>query len=63
MKQVILDSIRSAGSRVRRARHGDRTSVAHVKPGDLVINLQRENWVQKRRIGSIGLGRVLKRKD
>src|SRR5437773_6021849 len=24
--------------------------VAHVKPGDLVINLQRENWAQKRKI-------------
>lgn len=24
--------------------------VSHVKPGDLVINLQRENWVQKRRV-------------
>ncbi len=24
--------------------------VAHVKPGDLVINLQRENWAQKRRV-------------
>jgi NADPH:quinone reductase-like Zn-dependent oxidoreductase len=26
--------------------------VAHVKPGDLVINLQRENWAQKRRVKS-----------
>ena len=25
-------------------------SVAHVKPGDLVINLQRENWAQRRRV-------------
>jgi len=25
-------------------------SVKHVKPGDLVINLQRENWAQKRRV-------------
>ena len=25
-------------------------SVRHVKPGDLVINLQRENWTQKRRV-------------
>jgi len=25
-------------------------SVRHVKPGDLVINLQRENWAQKRRV-------------
>ena len=24
--------------------------VSHVKPGDLVINLQRENWTQKRRL-------------
>jgi NADPH:quinone reductase-like Zn-dependent oxidoreductase len=24
--------------------------VAHVKPGDLVINLQRENWAQRRRV-------------
>jgi len=24
--------------------------VKHVKPGDLVINLQRENWAQKRRV-------------
>lgn len=24
--------------------------VAHVRPGDLVINLQRENWTQKRRV-------------
>jgi mitochondrial enoyl-[acyl-carrier protein] reductase / trans-2-enoyl-CoA reductase len=24
--------------------------VTHVKPGDLVINLQRENWAQKRRV-------------
>ena len=26
------------------------TGVAHVKPGDLVINLQRENWTQRRRV-------------
>lgn len=26
--------------------------VGHVKPGDLVINLQRENWAQKRRVKS-----------
>src|SRR5438045_6370404 len=26
--------------------------VSHVKPGDLVINLQRENWTQKRRVKS-----------
>ncbi|MBS0550621.1 MAG: zinc-dependent alcohol dehydrogenase family protein [Proteobacteria bacterium] len=25
-------------------------AVKHVKPGDLVINLQRENWTQKRRV-------------
>ena len=25
-------------------------SVKHVKPGDLVINLQRENWTQRRRV-------------
>src|SRR5258708_8346527 len=25
-------------------------NVKHVKPGDLVINLQRENWAQKRKI-------------
>jgi NADPH:quinone reductase-like Zn-dependent oxidoreductase len=25
-------------------------NVKHVKPGDLVINLQRENWAQKRRV-------------
>jgi mitochondrial enoyl-[acyl-carrier protein] reductase / trans-2-enoyl-CoA reductase len=25
-------------------------AVKHVKPGDLVINLQRENWVQKRKV-------------
>src|SRR3954467_2496725 len=24
--------------------------VAHVKPGDLVINLQRENWAERRRV-------------
>src|SRR5215471_8002409 len=24
--------------------------VVHVKPGDLVINLQRENWTQRRRV-------------
>jgi NADPH:quinone reductase-like Zn-dependent oxidoreductase len=24
--------------------------VSHVKPGDLVINMQRENWAQKRRV-------------
>jgi NADPH:quinone reductase-like Zn-dependent oxidoreductase len=24
--------------------------VTHVKPGDLVINLQRENWAQRRRV-------------
>jgi trans-2-enoyl-CoA reductase len=24
--------------------------VSHVKPGDLIINLQRENWAQKRRV-------------
>ncbi len=27
------------------------SGVAHVKPGDLVINLQRENWAQRRRVG------------
>lgn len=26
------------------------SAVQHVKPGDLVINLQRENWTQKRRV-------------
>jgi mitochondrial enoyl-[acyl-carrier protein] reductase / trans-2-enoyl-CoA reductase len=26
------------------------TGVSHVKPGDLVINLQRENWTQRRRV-------------
>jgi mitochondrial enoyl-[acyl-carrier protein] reductase / trans-2-enoyl-CoA reductase len=26
------------------------TGVKHVKPGDLVINLQRENWAQKRKV-------------
>jgi NADPH:quinone reductase-like Zn-dependent oxidoreductase len=26
--------------------------VSHVKPGDLVINLQRENWAQKRRVNA-----------
>src|SRR6059036_623532 len=26
--------------------------VSHVKPGDLVINLQRENWAQRRRVKS-----------
>src|SRR5476649_1823750 len=25
-------------------------NVKHVKPGDLVINLQRENWTQKRKV-------------
>ena len=25
-------------------------SVKHVKPGDLVINLQRENWAEKRKV-------------
>lgn len=25
-------------------------AVTHVKPGDLVINLQRENWVQRRKV-------------
>lgn len=25
-------------------------AVSHVKPGDLVINLERENWTQKRRV-------------
>jgi trans-2-enoyl-CoA reductase len=28
-------------------------AVKHVKPGDLVINLQRENWVQKRRVKGV----------
>ena len=28
------------------------TGVTHVKPGDLVINLQRENWAQRRRVKS-----------
>ena len=28
-------------------------SVKHVKPGDLVINLQRENWAQKRRVKGV----------
>ncbi|MBN9088204.1 MAG: zinc-dependent alcohol dehydrogenase family protein [Reyranella sp.] len=27
--------------------------VRHVKPGDLVINLQRENWAQKRRVKGV----------
>ena len=26
------------------------SGVAHVKPGDLIINLQRENWTQRRRV-------------
>ena len=26
--------------------------LSHVKPGDLVINLQRENWTQRRRVGA-----------
>jgi NADPH:quinone reductase-like Zn-dependent oxidoreductase len=26
------------------------TNVRHVRPGDLVINLQRENWAQRRRV-------------
>jgi NADPH:quinone reductase-like Zn-dependent oxidoreductase len=26
------------------------SGVTHVKPGDLVINMQRENWVQRRRV-------------
>ena len=26
------------------------SAVTHVKPGDLVINLQRENWTQRRRV-------------
>jgi NADPH:quinone reductase-like Zn-dependent oxidoreductase len=26
------------------------SSVRHIKPGDLVINLQRENWTQRRRV-------------
>src|SRR5512145_3379020 len=26
------------------------SGVTHVKPGDLVINLQRENWTQRRRV-------------
>jgi NADPH:quinone reductase-like Zn-dependent oxidoreductase len=26
--------------------------VAHVKPGDLVINLQRENWTERRRVAA-----------
>src|SRR5690242_21648994 len=25
-------------------------TVTHVKPGDLVINMQRENWAQQRRV-------------
>jgi NADPH:quinone reductase-like Zn-dependent oxidoreductase len=28
--------------------------VTHVKPGDLVINMQRENWTQRRRIAAEG---------
>src|ERR1700757_2390300 len=24
--------------------------VPHIKPGDLVINMQRENWTQRRRV-------------
>jgi len=28
-------------------------AVSHVKPGDLVINLQRENWAQRRRVKGI----------
>ena len=27
--------------------------VKHVKPGDLVINLQRENWAQKRKVKGV----------
>jgi len=28
-------------------------AVTHVKPGDLVINLQRENWTQRRRVKGV----------
>src|ERR1700730_10202845 len=28
------------------------TGVTQVRPGDLVVNMQRENWVQRRRIRS-----------
>lgn len=28
------------------------TGVSHVKPGDLTINLQRENWAQRRRVAA-----------
>lgn len=34
------------------------TGVGNVKPGDLVINLQRENWAQKRRVKSADVIRL-----
>ena len=44
----------SAGHAGRRVHRASVTAVgagvSHVKPGDLVITLQRENWAQKRRV-------------
>jgi NADPH:quinone reductase-like Zn-dependent oxidoreductase len=34
------------------------TGVSHVRPGDLVINLQRENWAQQRRVHGDDVVRV-----
>ncbi len=34
------------------------TEVTEVKPGDLVINLQRENWAQRRRMGAADAIRI-----
>jgi NADPH:quinone reductase-like Zn-dependent oxidoreductase len=37
--------------------------VSHVKPGDLVINLQRENWTQRRRVKTDDVIPVPKKMD
>ena len=37
--------------------------VSHVKPGDLVINLQRENWTQRRRVKAVDVISVAPKLD
>ncbi len=48
---VEAAAARDAGRRMRRPGHRRRSARSStLKPGDLVINLQRENWAQKRKV-------------